>query len=86
MSLGCNPESGHAPGGFFLTSAPIATVHWDAESSQQRTVPVGGGVGKILHFGKQPVNTQISAYYNVVKPDFGANWQIRAQIQLMFPK
>ena len=39
-----------------------------------------------LPFGKLPVNTQISAYYNVVKPDFGANWQIRAQIQLMFPK
>ena len=36
--------------------------------------------------GKLPVNTQISAYYNVVKPDFGANWQIRAQVQLMFPK
>lgn len=32
------------------------------------------------------VNTQISAYYNVVTPDFGANWQIRAQVQLMFPK
>jgi hypothetical protein len=28
----------------------------------------------------------ITAYYNVVKPDFQANWQIRAQVQLMFPK
>jgi hypothetical protein len=34
----------------------------------------------------RPVNTQLSAYYNVAKPDFGANWQIRAQVQLMFPK
>jgi hypothetical protein len=73
-------------GGFYLTSAPIATVDWKAEGSQQWTVPIGGGVGKIFHIGKLPVNTQISAYYNVVKPDFGANWQIRAQIQLMFPK
>jgi hypothetical protein len=73
-------------GGFYLTTAPIATVDWKAESSQQWTVPVGGGVGKIFHLGKLPVNTQISAYYNVVKPDFGANWQIRAQVQLMFPK
>jgi len=47
---------------------------------------LGGGVGKIFDFGKPPVNTQISAYYNVVKPDFGPNWQIRAQVQLMFPK
>jgi hypothetical protein len=29
---------------------------------------------------------QISAYYNVAKPDDAANWQIRAQVQLMFPK
>jgi hypothetical protein len=73
-------------GGFYLTSAPIATVNWKAEGSQQWTVPIGGGVGKIFHIGKLPVNTQISAYYNVVKPDFGANWQIRAQMQFMFPK
>jgi hypothetical protein len=32
------------------------------------------------------VNGQISAYYNVVRPDYGAEWQLHAQIQLMFPK
>jgi hypothetical protein len=73
-------------GGFYLTSAPILTVNWKADSGQQWTVPLGGGVGKIFHFGKLPVNTQLSAYYNVAKPDFGPNWQIRAQVQLMFPK
>jgi hypothetical protein len=46
--------------------------------SQQWTVPMGGGIGKIFHFGRLPVNTQLSAYYNVVRPDFGANWQLRA--------
>jgi len=50
------------------------------------TVPLGGGVGKIFHFGKLPVNTQLSAYYNVVRPDNGPNWQIRFQVQLMFSK
>ncbi|MBL0354128.1 MAG: neuromedin U [Dechloromonas sp.] len=73
-------------GGLYLTSAPIITANWKAESSQRWTVPVGGGVGKIFHLGKLPVNTQLSAYYNVVTPDDGANWQIRAQIQFMFPK
>ncbi len=73
-------------GGFYLTSAPIITANWKAESSQRWTVPVGGGVGKIFHLGKLPVNTQLSAYYNVVTPDDGPNWQIRAQVQLMFPK
>jgi len=74
------------PGGFYLTSAPIATVDWKANGGNKWTVPLGGGVGKIFHIGKLPVNTQLSAYYNVVRPDFGADWQIRAQIQLMFPK
>jgi hypothetical protein len=72
--------------GFYLTSAPILTVNWKADSSQQWTVPLGGGIGKIFHLGKLPVNTQLSAYYNVVAPDDAANWQIRAQVQFMFPK
>ena len=73
-------------GGLYLTSAPILTVEWKADSGNRWTVPLGGGVGKTFHFGKLPVNSQLSAYYNVVRPDFGANWQIRAQVQLMFPK
>jgi hypothetical protein len=74
------------PGGLYLTSAPIATVDWNAESGQQWTVPLGGGVGKIIHFGKLPVNMSLAAYYNVVTPDDGPDWQIRAQVQFMFPK
>jgi hypothetical protein len=73
-------------GGLYLTSAPIATVDWKADSGEQWTLPLGGGVGKIFHLGKLPVNTQLSAYYNVVHPDNGANWQLRAQVQFMFPK
>ena len=73
-------------GGFYITSAPIITANWKAESSQRWTVPVGGGVGKIFHLGPLPVNTQLSAYYNVVTPDNGPDWQIRAQVQFMFPK
>ncbi len=72
--------------GFYLTSAPVMTVNWKADGGQKWTVPLGGGVGKIFHLGRLPVNTQLSAYYNVVHPDDGANWQMRVQVQLMFPK
>jgi len=74
------------PGGLYLTSSPVITANWEAESSQRWTVPLGGGVGKIFHLGRLPVNTQIGAYWNVVAPDNGPDWQIRFQVQLMFPK
>jgi hypothetical protein len=74
------------PSGLYLTTAPINTVNWKADSSQQWTVPLGGGVGKIFHFGRLPVNMQASAYYNAIRPDNAPNWQIRAQVQFMFPK
>ncbi len=72
--------------GAYLTTSPIITVNWEARGSQQWTVPLGGGVGKIFKIGRLPVNTQIGGYYNVVRPDFSSNWQLRAQVQLMFPK
>ncbi len=72
--------------GTYLTSAPIITVDWTADSDNQWTVPVGAGIGHIFHLGRLPVNAQIGGYYNVVTPDHGADLQLRAQIQLMFPK
>jgi hypothetical protein len=73
-------------GGAYLTSSPIFTVNWEAQGSQQWTVPMGAGVGKLFKIGKLPVNTQVSGYYYVVRPDFSPNWQVRAQLQFMFPK
>jgi hypothetical protein len=74
------------PGGIYLTMAPVITANWEAASDQHWTVPIGGGIGKIFHLGKLPVNTQLSGYYNVVRPDGGSNWQLRLQVQFMFPK
>jgi hypothetical protein len=74
------------PGGTYLNSIPIITADWKAPSGQQWTVPVGLGIGHIFHLGKLPMNAQIGGYYNVVHPDDGANWQLRAQVQFLFPK
>jgi len=72
--------------GTYLTSSPIITANWQAKGRDVWTVPVGGGVGHIFHLGRLPLNSQLAAYYNVVTPQFGPNWQIRAQAQFMFPK
>ena len=75
------------PNGWYLTSGPTLTANWSApDSDDQWTIPVGGGIGKVLHIGKLPVNAKVAAYYNAVKPDGGADWQLQFQIQLLFPK
>ena len=72
--------------GWYLTTAPIITSNWEADSDNRWTVPFGGGAGRVFRVGKQPINTQVSAYYNVEKPEFGPDWQLRLQLQLLFPK
>jgi hypothetical protein len=74
------------PKGWYISSAPILTANWKADSGNQWTVPFGGGVGKIFRIGKQPVNAQVQAFYNAVKPDNGADWSLRLQLQFLFPK
>jgi len=74
------------PQGWYLSSAPIITANWEADNGDKWTVPFGGGVGKIFRIGKQPMNAQVQAFYNVEKPDNGADWTLRLQLQFLFPK
>ena len=73
--------------GWYVNSAPIITADWQADSGQQWIVPFGAGGGKLVMLGgKLPVNIQSQLYYNVVKPDFGPEWQWRFQVQILLPK
>jgi hypothetical protein len=74
------------PGGLYLTTAPVITADWEADSDERWTVPFGGGIGKILRIGKLPINASVAAYYNVEHPDNGTEWSIRLQFSLLFPK
>jgi hypothetical protein len=71
--------------GWYLTTSPIITADWDAPSSQQWVVPFGAGGGKLVRLGRLPVNVNLSAYYNVVKPDFGPDWTLRVQAAVLLP-
>jgi hypothetical protein len=71
--------------GWYLNSAPIITVDWQAESGQKWKVPVGAGGGKVMFFGKLPVNVQTQAYTFVEKPDGGPDWELRVQVQILLP-
>jgi hypothetical protein len=66
--------------GWYLISDMIITANWQADSSNRWTVPLGGGVGKLLKIGNQAINVRIymkgsntEAYYNVEnRSGFGA--------------
>jgi hypothetical protein len=71
--------------GWYLTSSPIVTANWLAAGNNAWTVPVGGGVGRVLRIGgKLPLNLMLAGYWNAVRPEFGATWQMRAQATLIF--
>jgi hypothetical protein len=72
--------------GWYLSGAPVITANWSADSSQQWTIPIGGGVGKVFKIGKQHVNASLRAYHNLQSPRSGSDWQLQFQIQFLFPK
>ena len=53
---------------------------------QQWTVPLGGTVSQVVVLGHQPVQFNLGAFYNVAHPDGAADWQLRFQVTLLFPK
>jgi hypothetical protein len=71
--------------GFYFTFSPIVTANWEADSDNQWTVPLGLGIGKLVKFGKLPVNINASYYYNVVYPDYGPQTQLRLQAAILLP-
>ena len=73
------------PHKWYLTSSPIVTANWKVDTGRW-VVPVGGGVGKIVRFGKLPVNAYAQVFRNVERPDGTTSWSARFQMQFLFPK
>lgn len=72
--------------GWYVSTAPVVTANWEADSSPRWTVPVGAGVGRVFKIGRQHINAKLSGYYNVEKPDFGSGYDIQATVTFLFPK
>src|SRR5271163_1545528 len=72
--------------GWYLTSGPIITANWRATSNNVWNVPFGGGVGRIMKLGFQPVNITAQFYGNAVHPPGASPWNMKLQIALLFPK
>ena len=71
---------------FYFTFQPIITANWKADSGNQWTVPLGLGLGKLIKIGgKLPVNLNASYFYNVVRPDYGPQYQVRLLAAILLP-
>jgi len=72
--------------GWYITSSPILTANWKATNGNAWTVPFGGGIGRVMKLGFQPVNITAQFYGNAVYPTGTSSWSMRLQIAFLFPK
>jgi hypothetical protein len=73
--------------GWYWTSTPTIIGDWDASSSDRWTVPLGGGFGRVVKFGGQPVNFSLQSFWNLESPDrTGADWAIVFDFELLYTK
>lgn len=74
------------PSGWYLLSSPVMTSQWAARPGNRRTVPLGGGFGRLFRIDRLPANARVQMFRNVERPDFTARWTAQVQIQFLFPK
>lgn len=72
--------------GYFLTWSPTITFNWKEKGAGRWTVPFGGGVGRIMLLGKQPVNISVQAFANPVRPPNSSPFTLRFSFALLYPK
>jgi hypothetical protein len=83
---------------YYLTSSPIVTANWNSTGNGEAstgndttggnvwTVPFGGGVGRVMRLGFQPINWSVQFYGNAIHPQGGSPWSFKFQIALLYPK
>jgi len=73
-------------GGWYATSTPTMTADWEANSDDRWTIPIGGGMGRLVRFGNTPVDFKGQVFYNVEAPEDVGDWSVQFQVKLLFPK
>ena len=71
--------------GWYLGSQPILTANWELKTGRW-VVPFGGGIGRVMKLGAQPVNLQVGFYGNAVHPENASTWSMRTMVVFLFPK
>jgi hypothetical protein len=73
--------------GWYLTSEQTAMANWRASSGNVLLVPMGGGLGKVVRLGFQPMSVSVQAYTYVTHPNLqpSPSWQLKFLVSLLFP-
>jgi hypothetical protein len=74
------------PKGWYITWQPTLTANWEMTNGGRWVVPLGGGIGRIMKLGPQPVNLTLQFYGNAVHPPEGSPWTLRVGIAFLYPK
>jgi hypothetical protein len=71
-----------------VSNAEIAAPDniWVAHGKCVWTVPFGGGIGRIMKLGFQPLNINVQTYGNAFHVPGASPWTVRATFALLFPK
>jgi hypothetical protein len=75
------------PRGWYLTSNPTIIADWTQPTSQRWLVPIGGGPGRNFNIGKQAVDSNLTFYWNAVRPGnpLSPKWQLNLEFTFLFP-
>jgi hypothetical protein len=75
------------PRGWYLTSNPTIVADWTRSMTERWLVPIGGGVGKSFNIGKQAVDSNLTLYWNAIRPanQPSPKWQLNLEFTFLFP-
>ena len=76
------------PHGWYLVTAPTFYADWTQPASERWVVPFGGGAGRTFNIGKQAVDSNLTMYYNAIRPSshLSPRWQLSLEFTLIYPK
>jgi hypothetical protein len=75
------------PRGWYFTSNPTVVADWTQAMTERWLAPIGGGVGKSFNIGKQAVDSNLTLYWNAVRPanQSSPKWQLNLEFTFLFP-
>ena len=75
------------PRGWYLTSNPTIVADWTKLTGERWLLPMGGGAGCSFNIGKQAIDSNVTVYWNALRPanQFSPKWQLNLEFTFLFP-